>query len=139
MSIYFRYRKYLGMCCKGILEPEKMPPTERAAYYHALRVHLQIITWKLLDDEFQLQPEEWGWKRDGNNLTPITTDMDVAPESLLKVIRCKCKSSSRNQCGSNLCTCRRHGVKCLQTCGECRNDCLNKKVHVITVYFSPHL
>lgn len=30
------------MLCKGILDPAKLPPTERAAYYHGLRVHLQV-------------------------------------------------------------------------------------------------
>ena len=39
------------MCCKGKVEPEKMPPTERVAFLHGLRVHLQIVTWKNLDDE----------------------------------------------------------------------------------------
>ena len=33
-----------------------------AAYFHGLRVHMQIITWKLLDDgDIDLKPEEWGW------------------------------------------------------------------------------
>ena len=39
------------MCCKGKVEPEKMPPTERAAFLHGLRVHLQIVNWKMLEDD----------------------------------------------------------------------------------------
>ena len=39
------------MCCKGVLEPERLPPTERCAYFHGLRVHQQIITWSLLDSD----------------------------------------------------------------------------------------
>ena len=38
----------MEMVSKGMLEPEKMPPTQRAAYFHGLRAHLQIVTWKLL-------------------------------------------------------------------------------------------
>ena len=30
------------MVCEGVLEPAKIPPTERAAYYHGLHVHLQV-------------------------------------------------------------------------------------------------
>ena len=57
-----RHRKYLEMCCKGRVEPERMPPTERVAVFHGLRVHLQIVAWKMLDDnqEVQLNPENWG-------------------------------------------------------------------------------
>ena len=31
------------MGCKGIVEPERMPPTKRSAYFHGLRPHQQII------------------------------------------------------------------------------------------------
>ena len=37
-----------------------MAPTERTAFYHGQRVHVQIITWKVLDNtEIQLMPDEW--------------------------------------------------------------------------------
>ena len=46
----------------GVLEPEKMAPTDRTAYYRGLRAHLQIVTWKFLDSkEIQLNSWEWGW------------------------------------------------------------------------------
>ena len=32
------------------LDPQKLQPTERAAYFHSLRVHLQIIVWKRLSN-----------------------------------------------------------------------------------------
>ena len=85
------------MCCKSDLNPERMLPNERAAYFHALRVHLQIVTWKLLDDSFHHKPEEWGWKNSEQILSPARNDKEVAPECLLKVIRYKCKSISRNE------------------------------------------
>ena len=28
------------MACEGNIEPEKLPPTDRAEFFHALRVHL---------------------------------------------------------------------------------------------------
>ena len=36
---------------------------------------------------FKLSEEEWGLKRENNFLLPIMTDMEIAPESLLKVVR----------------------------------------------------
>ncbi len=40
-----RYAKFMEMVTssKSPLDPQKLPPTERAAYFHSLRVHLQII------------------------------------------------------------------------------------------------
>ena len=78
------------MACKGTISPEKLPPTERAAYYHGLRTHYQIMLWSLIDN-FKLEATDWGWKFDDEVITPVMTDKDIAPESLTKVIRCNCK------------------------------------------------
>ena len=57
------------------------------------------------------------------------TDLDVAPESLLKVIRCCYKSTAQNQCGANSCSCRKYGLKCVSTCAEYFGEsCENKEV-----------
>ncbi|KAG1714706.1 Multidrug resistance-associated protein 1 [Nymphon striatum] len=121
------YSKYLDMICKGVLQPEKLPPTERAAYYHGLRVHVQVIEWQMLDEASNLDPKEWGWKSTDGYLTPITTDKEITPKELLKVIRCNCKTSSKNQCGTNICTYRKHGLKCMPACGGCQGEsCSNK-------------
>ena len=117
------------MICTGILEPEKLPPTERAAVFHGLRVHHQVINWKMLDHTVNLNPLDWGWKIEKGNMCPITTDNPVAPDNVLKVIRCKCKKTSKNQCGSNICTCRKHGLECMAACDGCHGeDCNNKSV-----------
>jgi hypothetical protein len=118
------------MCCKRVFEPERLPPTSRAAYFHGLRVHHQIVSWMMIDtnDDSTLSVDEWGWELDDGLLVPVKTDIDVAPENLLQIVRCNCKSL-KNQCGSNLCTCRKHGLPCSKTCGSCHGeDCLNKMV-----------
>ena len=75
-----------------------------------------------------LNPLLWGWKLDGSKLQPIMTDLEPAPESLLKFVRCKCKLSTTNPCGSNICSCRKHGLKCVTACGDCRGEsCTNAK------------
>ena len=40
-----------------------------------------------MDGLLKLSEEEWGWKRENNVLLPIMMDMEIAPESLLKVVR----------------------------------------------------
>ena len=57
-----RYAKYMQMLSqsKTTIEPQKLPPTERAAYYHALRVHLQLTIWSHLSNDI-LDAKQWGW------------------------------------------------------------------------------
>ena len=47
-----------------------MPPTERAAFLYGLRVHAQIIQWRVLVNEknaHRLKPEDWGWRITADN------------------------------------------------------------------------
>ena len=72
------------------LQPERLPRTERAAYFHILRVHLQIVIWKYLG-RVQIDPRDWGWELKGGVFSPIMTDLEPDPEELLRTVRCKCK------------------------------------------------
>ena len=90
---YLRYTKYMGMVSTGNIDPQKLPPTERVTHYHHLTVHLQAIMWKKLTSD-DLDPKQWGWKLDGKVLSPIMTDINAAPENLLKFVRCKCNKKS---------------------------------------------
>ena len=47
-----RYDKYMHMVATNNIkvEQQRLPPTERAANFHSLRVHYQIRVWKKLDD-----------------------------------------------------------------------------------------
>ena len=105
---------------------EVLPPTERAAYHHSLRVHLQVCQWKYLNNHI-VDPTEWGWCLQGGSLTPIKTDLEAAPEWLMKYIRCNCKTSSRNTCLTNYCTCRKNGLKCVAACGDCNGEAYHNK------------
>jgi hypothetical protein len=105
--------------------PERLPPTENAAYFHSLRVHLQVLQWSMLSTD--VVDPSWGWKRTESGLyEPVAMEQEPAPAELLKVIRCSCETDSRNQCGGNACTCRRNGLACVSACGKCRGtDCLD--------------
>ena len=99
-----RYQPYLEIKSEGVLQPEKMPPINRAAFFHGLRAHHQIVIWKMVNDKnVILGKKAWGWFLSEDVISPIITDNDVAPKSLLKVVRCTCKSST-NQCRSNRCS-----------------------------------
>ena len=52
----FRYAKFMEMAsCGKTLEPGRLPPTERAAFFHSLRVHHQVILWRELSNK-ELDP-----------------------------------------------------------------------------------
>ena len=67
-----RFTKFMDMVSTNrstSLHPQNLPPTERAAYFHSLRVHLQVVLWHKLTNN-DLDPTQWGWKLSGNVLTP---------------------------------------------------------------------
>ena len=111
------------------LQPQILPPTERPIYFHALRVHLQVAQWKLLDLKC-LNQVDWGWRQKNDGLVPIKTDIESAPSNLLQFIRCNCKTTSRNTCGSRSCSCLRSGLKCVSACGDCRGELSENSVMV---------
>jgi len=45
-SFAFRHDKYMNMASKGLISPEKLPPSERAAYFHGLRAVTKTIKKK---------------------------------------------------------------------------------------------
>ena len=117
-----RYSSYVRLVSAslGRLRPEKLPPSERAGYFHVVRVHLQAVEWKTLSCR-TLLPANWGWKQDSDHFVPITTDLPVAPDEILNVVRCGCKTA----CSSALCSCRKNGLKCMSAC-KCRGiECEN--------------
>ncbi len=124
---HHRYTCYMKMSASGKkLEPERMPPTERAAHFHSLRVHAQIIDWHSLGT-VKCDPLIWGWQQVKGEYIPIMTDNEPGPQELLNLIRCNCKMSSKSPCGTSLCSCRKNGLKCVSACGDCHGvSCQNE-------------
>ena len=83
---YLKSMEYIATS-KVQLQRERLPPTERAAYFHIPWVHLQIVIWKYLG-RMQIDPRDWGWEVKGG-VSPIMTDLEPAPEELLRIVRCK--------------------------------------------------
>ena len=111
---------------KSKFHPEDLPPTERAIFFHALRVHLQVCVWKQLDLHC-LDPLDWGWQIVNDELVPVKTDIEAAPDYLLNVVRCNCKTTSARTCDKNTnCSCQKNGLRCVSACGDCRGvSCCN--------------
>jgi len=130
------YTKYMEMVSSAkTINPQKLLPTARAAHYRSLCVHLQFILWKQLTTH-SLNPLQRGWKLDGPKLQPNMTDLEPAPESLLKFVRCKYKLSISNPCDNNTCSYRKHGLKCVAIVEERIVEILKKLfTMILTIVF----
>lgn len=99
-------------------ELASLPPTSDSAAYHFKRVYFQIQSWI---GNSTMSPTEWGWKQQNNTLKPVTTDKAIAPDFILKLVFCNCKTDCRN-----LCSCRKATMNCSSLCGQCQgNSCSN--------------
>ena len=107
------------------VKPESLPPTESAAGLHAQRVYLQVQEWKHLEQANKLQPVDWGWQIKNGKLVPSITIVRLAPQDLISIVRCSCKTSG---CASKSCSCRKAGQPCVSACQNCSiNGCNNQE------------
>ena len=69
-----------------------------------------------------LNPSEFGWDISNGKMMPIIMKNQPAPQRVLSIIRCNCRSN----CDNKRCTCKKHGLDCNLSCGECRGqNCSN--------------
>jgi len=60
----------------------------------------------------KLDEQMWGWYEKNNLYYPKMSDMKPDPDSLLKMMRCACKSNSTTfRCSSKM-----HGLSCSTAC-----------------------
>lgn len=122
-----RYELYIRKIASAEKEFDiaRLPPTENAAKYHLLRVHLQCFIWKNLNMPSP-DPTLWGWQLVEGEFQPILTDLSPAPDKLLNLIKCACKTTIEEPCNSMKCSCRRYGLQCSIICKNCcGKDCTN--------------
>ena len=63
-----------------------------------------------------------GWTVKSNKFIPVLTDLEAAPQSVLKIIRCQCKTD----CSSRRCGFRKNNLPCTYACGSClETNCRN--------------
>ena len=99
---------------------ERMAPTSRANYFHCLRVHHQVSTWRHL--KTVLPMEDYGFIVVGSSVAPLISDKAPAPSELLQDVRCSCKSTSIKLCSG--CTCSKYQIPCSIHC-KCGGLCDN--------------
>ena len=88
------------------------------AHLSILRAYHQVQEWI----GNKLDPKQWGWKIYKGKLFPIYSSKAPAPEKLLKMVRCTCKTD----CSRKNCTCFNYGIECSDVCKHCRGiSCLN--------------
>ena len=119
--------RYNVFCAKLVLakfqiKPETLQPTSAAAKYHSMRVYWQVMIWK----GRSIDPNMWGWKITDVLMHPCLMDLPCAPEEMLKLICCKCKTGCANMRG----TCKKNGLSCTTACGECRGISCENAMHL---------
>ena len=110
-ELLYKSQKYVSI--------ERMPPTSRAVFYHLLRVHRQINTWKYLETKLPL--ERYGFFYENGVVSPVITDKAAAPPEILRGICCNCQSKDK-LCAS--CGCKKRRIPCSIHC-KCEGLCSN--------------
>ena len=76
------------MVYKNKTEVQQTPPNDWAAYFHSLRLHVQVVVWLMLDENVQ-DSLEWKLKHGSEGLQQICTDISSTPDNELNIIKCK--------------------------------------------------
>ena len=123
---YSRFARKVATTKTAVLA-SSLPPTSCSAKYHSFRAYYQIRQWMDVGNDSSqatvtMVLKKWGWKLQNGQLVAITTDMPAAPDGLLRVVRCNCKTD----CSTAKCSCRKHGLQFSACCGDCRGtSCTN--------------
>ena len=115
-SLRYRVLRKKVVSSQSFVTPERLPPTESSTKFHCLRVCYQIMVW--LGQESDMETCGWGWKLEGSQFVPTESDMNAAPDSLLKIIHCNCRTA----CSTARCSCRQNNLPCTSACGQCQLD-----------------
>ena len=108
-------------------QSEKLPPTQAAIREAIMRANCQALIWSLdsvPSPDFP-PPQEYGWKLEDDQWVPIMTSSPPAPDAIIELVGCGCKTS---HCSSNRCNSRKAGINCTDLCACSDNDvpCANQ-------------
>jgi len=110
------------LCC--------LPPTNESFAENVKRAHYQAIVWRSLEDNNppHIDPELFGWTKDTKRKvlrpTSVPVTVELAPEYIMHLIKCGCKSDT--PCSTRACSCTRDKLDCTLCCacntkGCCQN------------------
>jgi len=109
-----------------------LPPTTETFVENVKRAHHQASIWRSAKEEDppELDVEKYGWKKDDVNRSLVPTTIheavNLAPDSVLKPIRCGCQSGT--PCNSSMCGCRSANLSCTVFCACHDGGCCNANV-----------
>ena len=127
---YTRFLKASKRSLQSQVNMASLPPTSSASREHSLCVYFQLQLWlqtPRLNAVVSISAHEWGWERKDGVLYPIGSRKPVAPDELLQMISCGCKTG----CGKS-CSCRKSAVKCSVLCEICIGVSCTNCVEIIT-------
>ena len=75
-----------------------LPPTKANLLQHALRAHLQVILWMSANQknppEMTIDITKFGWSTK-HGIMPVIAQQLIAPEALLDITSCGCRSEGK--------------------------------------------
>ena len=114
-EIMFTIRRYMPI--------SRIPPSSRTIRFHMLRTHLEMNTWKNLEQ--RLEGEDYGFQRNADGrLIPIKTDKSPEPTYFLQDIKCSCEKPNRTGLLCTGCSCCKAKLSCTLLC-KCDGNCEN--------------
>ncbi len=103
------------MFCKQLAESNTLPPTLGALEEHIQRVRLQCREWcqATMTQQQPFEPVYFGYYKDtGGQMLPITTNVLPAPQPIIEMVKCQCKTN----CSTQRCSCRKSNLQCAELC-----------------------
>ena len=110
----------VGQSVTGAPKRASLPPTNEAFNENVARAHLQVAVWRnaLQPDPPAIEPTAFGCSLEEASKTLIPTtlpsDTPLAPDDLLKLVRCSC--SSETPCKTHRCGCSSASLACSVFC-----------------------
>ena len=105
-----------------------LPPTDLNLLEHTLRSHLQVMLWKSANKseppKITQDITKFGWNTKGS-IMPMIAQQLIAPQMLLDVISCGCRSEGK-ACAQRNCKCHNDNLSCTEYCAcESGSNCKN--------------
>ena len=107
--------RYEMHCAKGgKIEPEELPSCRSSLKLHVTWVNYQVGIWQrgILPCPGIPYPNNYGWQVAGSSIDIRWLGSKPAPEEVLELISCTCKTS----CSTSDCSRIAAGIKCADVC-----------------------
>ena len=112
-------------------ESQQLPPTRGMLVPHTSRAFYMALVWKLSKAPCSKipSPTDYCWESVEGHLKPVFCVHTPAPEALLELRICNCKTG----CNRQSCGCKKNHLVCTELCGcgeICENIVLDKSVDI---------